>query len=111
MTIDGGPSLLDDPGDLVLSIEVPDGVALANEIHEEPPLSRPFRVFWFTPEEANPLPRHTRDHRVQPWRRGPTGSAGLASRSVASTCTCRTSGGGWHRQLPAINAEVTPPSP
>src|SRR6476660_1923473 len=48
MTIDGGPSLLDDSGDFVLSIEVPDRVALANEIHEEPPSGRPFREFWLT---------------------------------------------------------------
>ena len=40
-------------GDFVLSIEVPDSVALANEIHEEPPWCRPFREFWLTPEEAN----------------------------------------------------------
>ena len=40
-------------GDFVLSIEVPDSVALANEIHEEPPWWRPFREFWLTPEEAN----------------------------------------------------------
>ncbi len=37
----------------VLSIEVPDSVALANEIHDEPPWGRPFREFWLTPEEAN----------------------------------------------------------
>jgi hypothetical protein len=53
MTIDGGPSLLDDPGGFVLSIEVPDSVALANEIHDERPWDRPFREFWLTPEEAN----------------------------------------------------------
>jgi hypothetical protein len=53
MTIDGGPSLLNDPGDLVLSIEVPDSVALANQIHEEPPWGRPFREFSLTPGEAN----------------------------------------------------------
>jgi hypothetical protein len=53
MTIDGGPSLLEDPGDFVFSIEVPDSVALANEIHEEPPSGRAFREFWLTQEEAN----------------------------------------------------------
>jgi hypothetical protein len=37
----------------VLSIEVPDSVALANEIHDEPPRGRPFREFRLTPEEAN----------------------------------------------------------
>jgi hypothetical protein len=37
----------------VLSIEVPDSVALASEIHDEPPWDRPFREFWLTPEEAN----------------------------------------------------------
>jgi hypothetical protein len=52
-TIDGGMSLLDDPGDVVLSIEVPDTVALANEIHEEPPSGRPFREVRLTPGEAN----------------------------------------------------------
>ncbi len=39
--------------EIVLSIEVPDSVALANEIHDEPPRGRPFREFWLTPEEAN----------------------------------------------------------
>jgi hypothetical protein len=52
-TIDGGMSLLDDPGDVVLSIEVPESVALASEIHEEPPSGRPFREFRLTPAEAN----------------------------------------------------------
>jgi hypothetical protein len=53
MTIEGGPRLLDDPGDVVLSIEVPDSVALANEFHHEPPSGQPFREFWLTPGEAN----------------------------------------------------------
>jgi hypothetical protein len=66
--IDGGSSLLDDAGDFVFSIEVPDSVALANEIHEEPPSGRPFRKFWLTEGEANRY-RYTLkiiDAKVQP---------------------------------------------
>jgi hypothetical protein len=68
MTIDGGPSLLDDSGDFVFSIEVPDSVALANEIHEEPPSGRPFREFWLRQEEANRYRYTLRiiDAKVQP---------------------------------------------
>ena len=68
VTIDCGSSLLDDAGDFVFSIEVPDSVALANEIYEEPPSGRPFRKFWLTEEEANRY-RYTLkiiDAKVQP---------------------------------------------
>ena len=68
VTIDSGSSLLDDAGDFVFSIEVPDSVALANEIHEQPPSGRPFRKFWLTEEEANRY-RYTLkiiDAKVQP---------------------------------------------
>lgn len=58
MTISGGPTLADDPGDFTLSIEVPDEFALKREAIEDPPIGWPFREFWLTVEEANSY-RHT----------------------------------------------------
>lgn len=71
MTISGGPVLLDDPGDFVLSIEVPDDLAREHVVTEEPgrlyeqddegrwvsageaePASWPFREFWLSPQAA-----------------------------------------------------------
>jgi hypothetical protein len=52
-TFDGGPTLSDYLGDFVVSIEVPDDVALEHEAHEEPPMGWPFREFWLSPDLAN----------------------------------------------------------
>ncbi len=51
-----GPILLDDPGDFVLSIEVPDEFALEVEVHSDHPKGRSSREFWLAPEEANRYP-------------------------------------------------------
>jgi hypothetical protein len=58
ITIGGGPVLADDLGDFILSIDVPDEVALAHEAKEDPPSGWPFREFWLPPEVANTY-RHT----------------------------------------------------
>ncbi len=44
-----GPIRLDDPGDFVLAIDVPDDFALEREVGP----SHSSREFWLTPEEAN----------------------------------------------------------
>jgi hypothetical protein len=44
-----GPIRLDDPGDFVLSIDVPDDFALEHEVGPR----HPSREFWLTPQEAN----------------------------------------------------------
>lgn len=49
--ISGGPVLFDNPGDFVLSIDVPDDLALGREVINE--LGWPFREFHLAPEEAN----------------------------------------------------------
>lgn len=48
-----GAALLEDVGDFVLSIEVPDEVASLYEIHEEPPRGWPFREYWFPVDIAH----------------------------------------------------------
>lgn len=53
IAIGGGPVLVDDVGDFVLTIEVPDDVALEHEVHEDPPAGWPFREFWMPPDLAN----------------------------------------------------------
>jgi hypothetical protein len=45
--------VIDDVGDFVLSIDVPDEFALARVVREEPPLGWPFCEIWLKPEEAN----------------------------------------------------------
>jgi hypothetical protein len=51
--ITGGPVLVTDPGDFILSIEVPNDLASQREVHEDPPGPWPFREVWLAPEEAN----------------------------------------------------------
>ncbi len=56
--ISGGEVLVDDLGDFVLCIDVPDDVARDFRVAEEPPSGWPFQEYWLSPEWANAY-RHT----------------------------------------------------
>jgi hypothetical protein len=53
ITIGGGPVLADDPGDFVLSIEVPDDLSLEHEALYDEPEGWPFREIWLPEDVAN----------------------------------------------------------
>jgi hypothetical protein len=53
IVLSGGPVLVDDIGDVILSIEIPGDEVAQYEVHEDPPEGWPFREYWLPPYIAN----------------------------------------------------------
>jgi hypothetical protein len=81
ITVDGGPVMASDPGDFILSIEVPDELALEHEYHYDPLMGWPHREIWLAVEEANRY-RHTlKVYDTPRRRRGASGSGGKVGKA------------------------------